>query len=196
MSKIPYVLADAVYYAATTPDDGTLYDTLVKMFDTLDHVGVKVYREDETVKLPTYSKQGDACMDVYVHSIEEKDDRVVYHTGLHFKLPEDYEMEIRPRSSNTKTMAIMQNSPGTLDSKKLHNPLVTLIFLLKEIIRDEKGRIAGVFKQGELLENHSDNDNQQPSNDRNIVEGSTTNSRGLTDNADAGNADTSALPTK
>lgn len=117
MSKIPYVLADAVYYASTTPDDGTLYDTLVKMFDTLDHVGVKVYREDETVKLPTYSKQGDACMDVYVHSIEEKDDRVVYHTGLHFKLPEDYEMEIRPRSSNTKTMAIMQNSPGTLDSK-------------------------------------------------------------------------------
>lgn len=115
MSKIPYVLADAVYYAATTPDDGTLYDTLVKMFDTLDHVGVKVYRENETVKLPTYSKQGDACMDVYVHSIEEKDDRVVYHTGLHFKLPEDYEMEIRPRSSNTKTMAIMQNSPGTLD---------------------------------------------------------------------------------
>lgn len=115
MSKIPYVLADAVYYAATTPDDGTLYDTLVKMFDTLDHVGVKVYREDETVKLPTYSKQGDACMDVYVHSIEEKNDRVVYHTGLHFKLPEDYEMEIRPRSSNTKTMAIMQNSPGTLD---------------------------------------------------------------------------------
>lgn len=115
MSKIPYVLADAVYYAATTPDDGTLYDTLVKMFDTLDHVGVKVYREDETVKLPTYSKQGDACMDVYVHSIEEKNDRVVYHTGLHFRLPEDYEMEIRPRSSSTKTMTIMQNSPGTLD---------------------------------------------------------------------------------
>lgn len=63
-------------------------------------------------------------------------------------------------------------------------------------VQSKKGRIAGVFKQGELLENHSDNDNQQPSNDRNIVEGSTTNSRGLTDNADAGNADTSALPTK
>lgn len=137
MSKIPYVLADAVYYATTTPDDGTLYDTLVKMFDTLDHVGVKVYREDETVKLPTYSKQGDACMDVYVHSIEEKDDRVVYHTGLHFKLPEDYEMEIRPRSSNTKTMAIMQNSPGTLDEgytgelmivhRAIHVPFIPII---------------------------------------------------------------------
>jgi hypothetical protein len=31
MSKIPYVLANAVYYAATTPDDGTLYDTLVNV---------------------------------------------------------------------------------------------------------------------------------------------------------------------
>ena len=67
--------------------------------------------------------------------------------------------------------------------------------LFSMIIRDkETGKITGVIKQGELLENHSDNDNQQPSNDRNIVEGSTTNSRGLTDNADAGNADTSALP--
>lgn len=119
MSKIPYVLADAIEYAIDNKNDETLHDTLVKILKTLDHVGVKVYREDETVKLPTYSKQGDACMDVYVYSIEEKDDRVIYHTGLHFKLPEDYEMEIRPRSSNTKTMAIMQNSPGTLDSKKI-----------------------------------------------------------------------------
>lgn len=82
----------------------------------LDECKVKVWREDDTVKLPTYSKEGDACMDVYVHKVEFKDDgRVVYHTGLHFALPEDYEMEIRPRSSNTKTMAIMQNAPGTLD---------------------------------------------------------------------------------
>ena len=82
----------------------------------LDECKVKVWREDETVKLPTYAKEGDACMDVYVHSIEYKDDgRVIYHTGLHFALPEDYEMKIRPRSSMTKTLALMQNSPGTLD---------------------------------------------------------------------------------
>ena len=82
----------------------------------LDECKVKVWREDKTVKLPTYAKPGDACMDVYVHSIEYKDDgRVVYHTGLHFALPEDYEMKIRPRSSMTKTLALMQNSPGTLD---------------------------------------------------------------------------------
>lgn len=82
----------------------------------LDECKVKVWREDDTVKLPTYSKEGDACMDVYVHRVEFKDDgRVVYHTGLHFALPKDYEMIIRPRSSNTKTTLVMQNSPGTLD---------------------------------------------------------------------------------
>lgn len=65
----------------------------------------------------------------------------------------------------------------------------------KTIIRDIKtGRITGVIKQGELLENHIDSDNQQPSIDRNINEGSTTNSRILSDNAEDGNANTSALP--
>ena len=37
-------------------------------------------------------------------------------------------------------------------------------------------------------------DNQQPSFDRNIIEGSTTNSRDLTSNVEASNADTSVLP--
>lgn len=65
----------------------------------------------------------------------------------------------------------------------------------KTIIRNTKtGRITGVFKQGELLENHKANDNQQPSIDRNIDKGSTTNSRILTDNAEDSNANTSALP--
>ena len=50
-----------------------------------------------------------------------------------------------------------------------------------------------VVKQGELLENPEE-DNQQPSIYRNIIEGSTTNSRVLADNAEDSNTDTSALP--
>ena len=50
-----------------------------------------------------------------------------------------------------------------------------------------------VVKRGELLENPEE-DNQQPSIYRNIIEGSTTNSRVLADNAEDGNTDTSALP--
>lgn len=78
---------------------------------------VKVWREDTTIPLPTYGTEGDACCDVYAKSIEydEEKDRYVVHTGLHFALPDDYEMELRPRSSNTKTEFYVPNSPCTLD---------------------------------------------------------------------------------
>ena len=52
-----------------------------------------------------------------------------------------------------------------------------------------------VVKQGELLETPEE-DNQQPSIYRNIIEGSETNNRVLTDNAEDSNVDTSALPDK
>lgn len=65
----------------------------------------------------------------------------------------------------------------------------------KVIIRDSKtGRITGVLKQGELLEN-PEVDNQQPSIFSNDNEGSETNSRLLMCNDKESNADTSALPT-
>ena len=116
MSKTVDIIAKAIMLGITNKDYDKLEYMLKDVLSGLDRVPVKVWREDETVKLPTYGKEGDACMDVYVHKIEFKPDgRVVYHTGLHFALPEDYEMIIRPRSSNTKTTAVMQNSPGTLD---------------------------------------------------------------------------------
>lgn len=112
MSKVVEIISEAL----RTLHYNNNVEEACGILSQLNECKVKVWREDETVKLPTYAKPGDACMDVYVHSIEYKDDgRVVYHTGLHFKLPKDYEMEIRPRSSNTKTMAVMQNAPGTLD---------------------------------------------------------------------------------
>lgn len=82
-------------------------------------MNVKVFREDTNTPLPKYGKAGDACMDVYAKSIEfdYAKDKVIVHTGLHFELPEDYDMELRPRSSNTKTDWYIPNSPGTLDSK-------------------------------------------------------------------------------
>lgn len=112
MSKTVDILTTAIGWVM----QGAPFGDVANKLKELDEVKVKVWREDDTVKLPVYAKQGDACMDVYVHSIEHKEDgRICYHTGLHFKLPEDYEMEIRPRSSITKTTAVMQNAPGTLD---------------------------------------------------------------------------------
>jgi len=62
------------------------------------------------------------------------------------------------------------------------------LFLLKNLTNQ-----IGVFKQGELLENHN-NDNQQPSLISNDLEGSTTNTQVLTDNAEDSNGNTSSLP--
>ena len=116
MSKLSKAIANAIIEFNTgflTQDE--LYQ---KLEQDIDDVSVKVWREDKSVPLPTYGKKGDACCDVYAKSIEydADKDRFIIHTGLHFALPDEYEMEIRPRSSNTKTDVYLPNSIGTLDS--------------------------------------------------------------------------------
>ena len=61
------------------------------------------------------------------------------------------------------------------------------------MLQEPLNKHQAVVKQGELLEN-PEGVNQHPSIYRNIIEGSTTNSRVLTDNAEDSNTDTSALP--
>lgn len=77
---------------------------------------VLCWREDKSIPLPAYQSDGAACCDLHIKSIEIKDYRMICHTGLHVALPEGYEMEIRPRSSLTKTRLIIANSPGTVDA--------------------------------------------------------------------------------
>lgn len=115
MSKLSKAIANAIIEfnsGLLTQDE--LYQ---KLEQDIDDVSVKVWREDKSVPLPIYGKEGDACCDVYAKSIEydADKDRFIIHTGLHFALPDEYEMELRPRSSNTKTDFYMPNSPGTLD---------------------------------------------------------------------------------
>lgn len=115
MSKLSKAIANAIIEFNTgflTQDE--LFNKLER---DIDNVSVKVWREDKSVPLPTYGREGDACCDVYAKSIEydADKDRFIIHTGLHFALPDEYEMELRPRSSNTKTDFYMPNSPGTLD---------------------------------------------------------------------------------
>ena len=61
--------------------------------------------------------------------------------------------------------------------------------------REKYKKIIGVLKQSELLEN-LEVDNQQPSLDRNIFEGPTTNNRVLASNVEDSKVDTSALLNK
>lgn len=115
MSKLSKAIANAIIeFNAGLLTQDELYQ---KLEQDIDNISVKVWREDKSVPLPTYGKEGDACCDVYAKSIEydADKDRFIIHTGLHFALPDEYEMELRPRSSNTKTDFYMPNSPGTLD---------------------------------------------------------------------------------
>lgn len=115
MSKLSKAIANAIieFNAGLLTQD----ELHQKLEQDIDNVNVKVWREDKSVPLPTYGKEGDACCDVYAKSIEydADKDRFIIHTGLHFALPDEYEMELRPRSSNTKTDVYMPNTPGTLD---------------------------------------------------------------------------------
>ena len=80
-------------------------------------ISVKCWRENKNIPLPTYAHDGDACCDLYAQSIEYdvSKDRYIVHTGLHIALDEDYECELRPRSSLAKTEYYIVNSPGTID---------------------------------------------------------------------------------
>lgn len=80
-------------------------------------IPVKCWRENKNIPLPTYAHNSDVCCDLYAQAIEYDDekDRYIVHTGLHIALDEDYECELRPRSSLAKTEYYIVNSPGTID---------------------------------------------------------------------------------
>lgn len=84
----------------------------------MSQINVKVWRENKEIPLPSYGHYEDACCDIYVASVErdEAKDLWIVHTGLHVEIPNGYEMEIRPRSSNTKTEFYIPNAPGTVDA--------------------------------------------------------------------------------
>lgn len=92
----------------------TLQDEIYKILKS--PTKILCWREDKSIPLPAYQTEGAACCDLHVKSIEIKGHRMICHTGLHVALPEDYEMEIRPRSNLTKTKLIIANSPGTVDA--------------------------------------------------------------------------------
>lgn len=97
MSKIKDLLARAISLASEQPMS---YKEAIELLDGIDTCKVKIWLE-KGAKLPEYAHKEDACMDLFVKNIELDSGRIIYHTGVHVALPEDYEMEIRPRSGFT-----------------------------------------------------------------------------------------------
>lgn len=80
---------------------------------------VKIKKLHENAVIPFQKHLGeDACYDLVPVSYKynPKYDRFEYKLGFATQFSSDWEAEIRPRSSNTKTDAYIPNAPGTIDS--------------------------------------------------------------------------------
>ena len=84
-------------------------------------VKVLIKRLDPLVKLPSYKTEGASGMDLMAFIKEpinlEPKTSVLIPTGLSVAFPEDYEIQIRPRSGlAAKNNISVLNTPGTIDS--------------------------------------------------------------------------------
>ena len=77
---------------------------------------IKIKRLHPNARIPKYSKEGDAGMDVYAVSKQERDKFIEYGTGLSFEIPDGYVCLIFPRSSLSNKDLVLANHVGVLDS--------------------------------------------------------------------------------
>ena len=82
-------------------------------------IDVKFARMTEEAVIPKYAKPGDAGMDLYALTgqvIPGNARGFMVKTGLKVWLPDNYELQVRPRSGmSAKTAIRVANAPGTVD---------------------------------------------------------------------------------
>lgn len=82
-------------------------------------VDIKIKKLHEDAIIPTYAHTSDAGADIY--AIEDIDipphKTVIVKTGIAVSIPNNYEIQIRPRSGlSSKTNLRIANAPGTIDA--------------------------------------------------------------------------------
>jgi dUTP pyrophosphatase len=75
--------------------------------------------------------------DIWIHSL----DRQLVSTGLHFDIPEGYEIQVRSKSGLALKQGLMVlNSPGTVDQGYLGEIQIILFNTTREKVKIEKGQ--------------------------------------------------------
>lgn len=77
---------------------------------------VKIRKIYQQAIIPSYSKIGDAGMDLSAISIFVESNYIEYGTGLAIEIPDGYVGLIFPRSSISNKTLILSNSVGVIDS--------------------------------------------------------------------------------
>jgi len=109
---------------------------------------VKIYSRGGESYIPQYKTQGASGLDIMAYIKEpmtiQPFERVLVPTGLYVDLPDDYEIQIRPRSGAAwKKGLSVPNTPGTIDDDYVDEIKVLLINLSNEVQIIEPGeRIA------------------------------------------------------
>lgn len=78
---------------------------------------IKIKKLSENAVIPTYAKQGDAGMDLYVTESDRINSKYVrYYFGIALEIPEGYVGLMFPRSSIYKQNVTLSNCVGVIDS--------------------------------------------------------------------------------
>lgn len=82
----------------------------------MEDLKLKIKLEHPNAKMPVKATDNAACWDVFAADIrQETDDLYIVDLGFKLQPPKGYKVVLVPRSSITKSMAVMQNSPGQGD---------------------------------------------------------------------------------
>ena len=129
---------------------------------------ILIKRLSDNVVLPKYETEGSSGMDLAAnidHKIEIKPGKIaLIPTGLAVSIPQNFEIQIRPRSGlAAKNQISVLNTPGTIDADYRGELKVILINLgTKNFIIDNGDRIAQMIvcpivkakiKEVKILEN-------------------------------------------
>ena len=125
-------------------------------------VKILVKKFDKNIKLPTYKTSGSSGMDLVAYiknKITINPGKIaLVPTGIAVAIPENYEIQIRPRSglAAKKSISVL-NTPGTVDSDYRGEIIIILINLSKKSFVVKSGdRVAQMIlrpvAKGKLLE--------------------------------------------
>ena len=76
---------------------------------------INLRKVHENATLPTYAKEGDACMDITAVDYNMTDKYVEYDSGIAIEIPEGYVGIMRPRSS-VSGYDLLWKTSGVIDS--------------------------------------------------------------------------------
>ena len=114
-----------------------------------------------TNQLPTYKTMQSSGMDVRafmennVQVTLQPMERALIHTGLYVELPEDMEIQVRPRSGLALTEGItVLNTPGTIDADYRGEIIVALI--------DDSATVKRFYKENGHIRLQPENDFMDP----------------------------------